>query len=95
MEAATLPARPAVRGDRVKAFVGTYGLILLLLALPVYFGIYDLVHDGNLTRLGNNLVRTASQAGSSGAGTLIRRAVVRQNYCNATGSESRSGNSLW
>jgi hypothetical protein len=26
---------------------------------------------------------------------LIRRAVVRQNYCNATGSEGRSGNSLW
>ena len=56
MEAATLPARPAVKGDRVKAFIGTYGLIILLLALPVYFGIYDLVHDGNLTRLGNNFV---------------------------------------
>ena len=60
MEAATLPARPAVRGDRVKAFIGTYGLILLLLALPVYFGIDDLVHDGNLTRLGNNLVAGVS-----------------------------------
>src|ERR671931_167414 len=60
MEAATLPARPAVRGDRVKAFIGTYGLILLLLALPVYFGIDDLAHDGNLTRLGNNLVAGVS-----------------------------------
>jgi branched-chain amino acid transport system permease protein len=56
MEAATVPARPAVRGDRLRAFVGTYGLILVLLALPVAFGISDLVHDGNLTRLGNNLV---------------------------------------
>src|ERR1700754_2514932 len=56
MEAATLPARPAVRGERVRAFVGTYGLIGVLLALPVYFAIYDLVNDGNLTRIGNNLV---------------------------------------
>jgi len=37
----------------------------------------------------------ASQAGSSGAGTLIRRAAVHHNYCNAAGSEGRSGNSLW
>ena len=48
MEAATLPARPAVKGDRLKKFVGTYGLIVVLLALPVYFAIYDLAHDGNL-----------------------------------------------
>ena len=26
MEAATLPARPAVKGDRLRAFIGTYGL---------------------------------------------------------------------
>src|SRR3954449_11983053 len=56
MEAATLPARPAVRGERLKKFVGTYGLIAVLLALPVYFAIQDLVDDGNLTRIGNNLV---------------------------------------
>jgi branched-chain amino acid transport system permease protein len=56
MEAATLPARPAVKGDRLRAFIGTYGLILVLLALPVYFAVYDLVNDGNLTRIGNNLV---------------------------------------
>src|SRR5919199_1160977 len=56
MEAATLPARPAVKGDRVKKFVGTYGLIVVLLALPVYFAVYDLVHDGDLTRIGNNLI---------------------------------------
>src|SRR6186997_3093378 len=56
MEAATVPAGPAVRGDRLKAFIGTYGLIAVLLALPVYFAIYDLVNDGDLSRIGNNLV---------------------------------------
>src|SRR3954454_20171381 len=56
MEAATLPARPAVKGDRLKKFVGTYGLIAVLLALPVYFAIDDLINDGNLTRIGNNLI---------------------------------------
>src|SRR3954451_12391319 len=56
MEAATVPAAPAARGDRLRNFVGTYGLIAVLLALPVYFAIYDLVNDGDLTRIGNNLV---------------------------------------
>src|SRR5215208_7259023 len=56
MEAATVPASPAVRGDRLRAFIGTYGLIAVLLALPVYFAVYDLVNDGDLTRIGNNLV---------------------------------------
>ena len=56
MEAATVPASPAVKGDRLKAFIGTYGLIAVLLALPVYFAIYDLVNDGDLSRIGNNLV---------------------------------------
>ncbi len=56
MEAASLPARPAVKGDRMRAFIGTYGLIAVLLALPVYFAAFDLVNDGSLTRIGNNLV---------------------------------------
>ena len=56
MEAATVPASPAVKGDRLRAFIGTYGLIAVLLALPVYFAIYDLVNDGDLSRIGNNLV---------------------------------------
>src|SRR5688500_10361703 len=56
MEAATVPARPAVKGDRLRAFVSTYGLIVVLLALPVYFAGYDLVNDGSLTRIGNNFV---------------------------------------
>src|SRR5687768_17465670 len=56
MEAATVPAAPAVKGDRLRNFIGTYGLIAVLLALPVYFAIYDLVNDGDLSRIGNNLV---------------------------------------
>jgi branched-chain amino acid transport system permease protein len=56
MEAATVPARPAVKGDRLRAFVSTYGLIVVLVAMPAYFAVYDLSNDGSLTRLGNNLV---------------------------------------
>jgi len=57
MEAATLPAeaRPPL-ALRVREAVGRYGLIALLLVLPVAFAIDDLRTDGNLTRLGNNLV---------------------------------------
>jgi F-type H+-transporting ATPase subunit alpha len=55
---------------------------------------------GNTFGLAMNLERDSVGAVILGAyehisGTLIRRAVVRQNYCNATGSEGRSGNSLW
>src|SRR4051794_15655629 len=57
MEAASLPAAPSQPlGLRVRALLGRYGLIVLLLAMPVTFGIHDLATDGNLTRLGNNLV---------------------------------------
>jgi len=58
MEAASVPARPPAASilDRVRGVVGRVGLPLLLLALPVAFGINDLVTEGNLSRLGNNLV---------------------------------------
>jgi branched-chain amino acid transport system permease protein len=56
MEAATVPARPAVKGDRLRAFIGTYGLIVVLVAMPAYFAVYDLANDGSLTRIGNNFV---------------------------------------
>jgi branched-chain amino acid transport system permease protein len=56
MEAASLPAARPVAADRVRAFLSRFGLILLLLALPVIFGIHDLTADGSLTRLGENLV---------------------------------------
>jgi branched-chain amino acid transport system permease protein len=40
----------------VAEFVSRYGLILLLVAMPVAFGVHDIVSDGSLARLGNNLV---------------------------------------
>src|SRR4051812_32367433 len=42
--------------EKVRALFSKYGLILLLLALPVFYGIRDLSDDGNLVRLGDNLV---------------------------------------
>src|SRR5688500_9180226 len=58
MEAASVPVeRPAPPGQGVRDFVSKYGLILLLLAMPVIFAISDLTGDeGDLSRLGNNLV---------------------------------------
>jgi branched-chain amino acid transport system permease protein len=42
--------------DAVGRFMGQYGLILLLLVMPVFYGIQDISDDGSLARLGNNLV---------------------------------------
>jgi branched-chain amino acid transport system permease protein len=58
MEAASVPAtRSATPGQAVRGFITKYGLILVLLAMPVYYAIRDLTSDtDNLSRLGNNLV---------------------------------------
>jgi branched-chain amino acid transport system permease protein len=58
MEAASVPAaRQAPPGQAVRDFVSNYGLIAVLLVMPVAFAISDLTGDeGNLSRLGNNLV---------------------------------------
>jgi branched-chain amino acid transport system permease protein len=48
-------ARPRL-SDTLREAASKYGLIAVLLALPVYLAISDLVQDGNLTDLGNNLV---------------------------------------
>jgi branched-chain amino acid transport system permease protein len=40
----------------VRTFIGKWGLIIVLLIMPVGYGIQDLSGDGNLVRLGNNLV---------------------------------------
>jgi branched-chain amino acid transport system permease protein len=57
LEAGSLSAAPRAKASEVVLeFISKYGLIALLLALPVYYGIQDLSDDGNLTRLGNNLV---------------------------------------
>jgi branched-chain amino acid transport system permease protein len=55
MEAASIPAGPPA-SQRIQALIGTYGLIVVLLALPVAFAIDDLTGPGNLTRLGENIV---------------------------------------
>jgi branched-chain amino acid transport system permease protein len=58
MEAASVPAaRPAAPGQAARDFVSKYGLIIILLAMPVYYGVKDLTgDDGDLSRLGNNLI---------------------------------------
>ncbi len=59
MEAASVAARrrPAGRKalDAARTFIDRYGLIAVLLILPVVFGINDLREDGDLSRLANNL----------------------------------------
>jgi branched-chain amino acid transport system permease protein len=58
MEAASVPsARPGAPGQAVRDFISKYGLIVVLLIMPVAFGINDLTSgEGDLSRLGNNLV---------------------------------------
>ena len=55
MEAASIPANKPVATQRLQKFISSYGLVIVLLALPVYYGIQDLKDDGNLVRLGENL----------------------------------------
>ena len=58
MEAASVPVKqPALAAAIrvVRSFLSKYGLILVLLALPVYYGIQDLSEEGDLSRLANNL----------------------------------------
>jgi branched-chain amino acid transport system permease protein len=56
MEAASVPAAPAVPGQALRTFVSRYGLIVLLFVMPVVFAINDLSKEGDLSRLGENLV---------------------------------------
>jgi branched-chain amino acid transport system permease protein len=56
MEAASVPAQAPPTIDRVRAFIGRFGLIAVLLALPLVFAIDDLTSQGDLTRFGDNLV---------------------------------------
>jgi len=55
MEAASIPAAPPA-SQRFKQLLGTWGLTAVLLIMPVYYAITDLSEQGNLTRLGENLV---------------------------------------
>ena len=58
MEASTEVARlpRAEPLEVLRRLISRFGLILLLLAMPVGFGIHDLATEGSLTRLANNLV---------------------------------------
>jgi branched-chain amino acid transport system permease protein len=58
VEAAAIPVRRALRssaGAKVRAFLSRYGLIIVLLALPVYFGVQDVVNEHSLTHIFENL----------------------------------------
>jgi len=56
MEAARLPTTRTPPTARLRELISRYGLYVVLLALPVYYGIQDLADDGNLVRLGQNVV---------------------------------------
>src|SRR5947208_2494506 len=56
MEAASLPTAQPAAVRAIRSFLSRFGLIIVLLILPVYYGISDLVNEGDLTRLGGNLV---------------------------------------
>jgi branched-chain amino acid transport system permease protein len=60
LEAASIPATQPARSQRLRAFVSTYGLIAVLLAMPVYFAVHDLASGQSLARLGDNLVSGVS-----------------------------------
>jgi branched-chain amino acid transport system permease protein len=45
-----------VRMTAVRGFLARYGLVIVLLVLPVVYGIQDLQQEGDLSRLGNNLM---------------------------------------
>jgi branched-chain amino acid transport system permease protein len=56
MESASIPARPPrARGDVVREFISRFGLIGVLLILPVVYGIQDLQDEGDLGRLATNI----------------------------------------
>jgi branched-chain amino acid transport system permease protein len=62
VEAASVAAQPLTRrrGDVVRDFLSRYGLILFLVALPVYIGAKDLSEGKTLAPLGNLLVEGLS-----------------------------------
>ena len=59
MEASTATSAPSTYtlsvGGRLQAFANKFGLYVVLLALPVFYGIKDLSKDGNLSHLGQNI----------------------------------------
>jgi branched-chain amino acid transport system permease protein len=56
MNAPTVPLSQRSAIVALRSFFEKFGLIIALLVLPVVYGIQDLSDDGDLSRLGNNLV---------------------------------------
>ena len=52
---ATAPAPGKSLGSAIRSWMSKYGLILVLLLLPIRYGIQDLQNDGNLTHLATNI----------------------------------------
>jgi branched-chain amino acid transport system permease protein len=55
MEAASVTAGRVRAGGPLREAFSRYGLIAVLAAMPVYYGIHDLAVDGDVSRLANNL----------------------------------------
>jgi branched-chain amino acid transport system permease protein len=51
----TAPGQRVNIGAAIGSFLGRYGLIIVLLLLPLRYGIQDLQNDGNLTHLATNV----------------------------------------
>lgn len=56
MEAASIPTPRPSPLKVLQGWVSKYGLIVVLLIMPVYYGIQDLADEGDLSRLGGNIV---------------------------------------
>ena len=56
MAAASLPASSPAPVRAIRAFLSRFGLIIVLVAMPAVFAVSDLVNEGNLSRLGENLI---------------------------------------
>ena len=56
MESASIPARPSrPRSEVVREFISRFGLLAILLVMPVAYGIQDLQNEGDLGRLATNI----------------------------------------
>src|ERR1043165_9223682 len=55
MEAASIPAGPPA-SQRIRALISTYGLVIVLLLMPLSFAVQDSRDEGTLVRLGKTLV---------------------------------------
>jgi len=57
---ATIDRPAARRSDAARELLSKYGLVAMLAVVPIIYAVIDLRDDGNLTRLGNNVVEGLS-----------------------------------